>query len=271
MIQFDEHIFEMVWNHHLVHQLIGSLSHCLQGFIHIRWLFGISAINSIAESVKKDDNISTLHLATIQGALGFDNKLGQLNEVNEARQRCASYKVQVDGTLAKPIMDSWRMGVSPRLLSFTIGPFSMVHDYGRKGSNGARKGYKTSFDIWYLIWPMLYPFFSKRKSWFSGNKNSLNYERKFILQVSPQFDPFWTTSTIVGGRVSFFCWLLYYCWWCRNPANQLRLVVYPIISSWFFLHPSWCMISSINSMTPNSPPNSLTLKRMVCENHNSLT
>ena len=30
----------------ILHQLIGSLSHYLQGFIHPRWLFGISAINS---------------------------------------------------------------------------------------------------------------------------------------------------------------------------------------------------------------------------------
>ena len=29
----------------------------------------------------------------------------------------------------------------------------------------------------------------------------------------------------------------------RNPANQLRLVVYPII----YIHPRWCRISSINS------------------------
>ena len=31
----------------ILHQLIGSLSHYLQGFIHPRWLFGISSINSI--------------------------------------------------------------------------------------------------------------------------------------------------------------------------------------------------------------------------------
>ena len=30
----------------ILHQLIGSFSHYLQGFIHPRWLFGISAINS---------------------------------------------------------------------------------------------------------------------------------------------------------------------------------------------------------------------------------
>ena len=31
----------------LLHQLIGSLSHYLQGSVHPRWLFGISAINSM--------------------------------------------------------------------------------------------------------------------------------------------------------------------------------------------------------------------------------
>ena len=31
----------------ILHQLIGSLSHYLQGFIHPRWLLGISSINSI--------------------------------------------------------------------------------------------------------------------------------------------------------------------------------------------------------------------------------
>ena len=31
----------------ILHQLIGKLSHYLQGFIHPRWLFGISAINSM--------------------------------------------------------------------------------------------------------------------------------------------------------------------------------------------------------------------------------
>ena len=34
----------------------------------------------------------------------------------------------------------------------------------------------------------------------------------------------------------------------RNPANQLRLVGYPIIYE-VFLHPRWCRISSINSMS----------------------
>ena len=31
----------------ILHQLIGNLSHYLQGFLHPRWLFGISSINSI--------------------------------------------------------------------------------------------------------------------------------------------------------------------------------------------------------------------------------
>ncbi len=31
----------------ILHQLICSLSHYLQGFVHSRWLFGISSINSM--------------------------------------------------------------------------------------------------------------------------------------------------------------------------------------------------------------------------------
>ena len=36
-----------------------------------------------------------------------------------------------------------------------------------------------------------------------------------------------------------------YCWWFRNPANQLRVVVYPIIYR-VVAHPRWCWISSTN-------------------------
>ena len=41
----------------------------------------------------------------------------------------------------------------------------------------------------------------------------------------------------------------------RNPANQLRLVVYPIIYRVLsFIHPRWLFgLSSINSMTPFNP------------------
>ena len=35
----------------ILHQLIGSLSHYLQGFIYPKWLFGISAINSSTRTV----------------------------------------------------------------------------------------------------------------------------------------------------------------------------------------------------------------------------
>jgi len=39
----------------------------------------------------------------------------------------------------------------------------------------------------------------------------------------------------------------------RNPANQLRLVVYPIIYKVFLHHPRWLAgFSSINSMTMDS-------------------
>ena len=41
-----------------------------------------------------------------------------------------------------------------------------------------------------------------------------------------------------------------YCWWFGNLANQLRLVVYPIIYKVLYIpdHPRWCRISSINSI-----------------------
>ena len=37
----------------ILHLLIGSLSHYLQGFRHSRWLFGISAINSRSGESKR--------------------------------------------------------------------------------------------------------------------------------------------------------------------------------------------------------------------------
>ena len=36
----------------ILHQLVGSLSHYLQGFIDNRWLFGIFSINSMLENKK---------------------------------------------------------------------------------------------------------------------------------------------------------------------------------------------------------------------------
>ena len=43
-----------------------------------------------------------------------------------------------------------------------------------------------------------------------------------------------------------------YCWWCRNPANQLRLVVYPcpIIYKVFIFQVVGNGIFSINSIVP---------------------
>ena len=35
-------------------------------------------------------------------------------------------------------------------------------------------------------------------------------------------------------------WLMSYCWWFRNPANQLSLVVYPIIHKVFYI-PGGCL------------------------------
>ena len=44
-----------------------------------------------------------------------------------------------------------------------------------------------------------------------------------------------------------------YCWWFRNPANQLRLVVYPIIYRVLYIPGGsrWCRISSINHIIEN--------------------
>ena len=47
----------------------------------------------------------------------------------------------------------------------------------------------------------------------------------------------------------------------RNPPNQLRLVVYPIIYRIFYIPgPRWCRISSINRMIPGK-------KDLICNSH----
>ena len=48
----------------------------------------------------------------------------------------------------------------------------------------------------------------------------------------------------------FFCWC--YCWWFRHPANQLRLVVYPMIFLGFYTSRVVRRISSINSIQCSS-------------------
>ena len=57
-----------------------------------------------------------------------------------------------------------------------------------------------------------------------------------------------------------YSWELTYCWWFRNPANQLRLVVYPIYPIIYrvFLHPRWCGISSINTI-----PSRIAILKMI--------
>ena len=60
----------------------------------------------------------------------------------------------------------------------------------------------------------------------------------------------WGLSSIahilISANGSKLPWFPYnncsYCWWFRNPANQLRLVVY----LQGFVHLRWCRISSIN-------------------------
>ena len=47
MISNDAMMIYCWWFRNPANQLIGSLSHYLQGFIHPRWLFGISSINSM--------------------------------------------------------------------------------------------------------------------------------------------------------------------------------------------------------------------------------
>ena len=42
----ENHVIIILLMEEILHQLIGSLSHCLQGFIHPRWC-RISAINSV--------------------------------------------------------------------------------------------------------------------------------------------------------------------------------------------------------------------------------
>ena len=39
----------------ILHQLIWSISHDLQGFIHLRWLFGISSINSSNRTIELEN------------------------------------------------------------------------------------------------------------------------------------------------------------------------------------------------------------------------
>ena len=55
----------------------------------------------------------------------------------------------------------------------------------------------------------------------------------------------WRMSVVSFKKMLSNTWglsLERYCWWFRNPANQLRLVVYLTIYR-VFLHPRWCRIS----------------------------
>ena len=67
---------------------VGSLSHYLRGFIHPRWLFGISAINSmtlISSPRKKsleDDGL--FHIAILHHAPGVGEKKDILGSVKKS-------------------------------------------------------------------------------------------------------------------------------------------------------------------------------------------
>ena len=52
---------------------------------------------------------------------------------------------------------------------------------------------------------------------------------------------FWSFCSSISSSLAFktpASISMSYCWWFRNPANQLRLVVHPILYR-VFLHPRW--------------------------------
>ena len=57
------------------------------------------------------------------------------------------------------------------------------------------------------------------------------YLENKLLLISINFTPKTSHSCLTK--------MVHYCWWFRNPANQLRLVVYPSIYQGFCLHPRW--------------------------------
>ena len=78
-IPFWEHRFGMMLMAEILHQLIGSISHYLQGFIHPRWC-RISAINSIMKvsnhqrswwSVATLTAVSKFHFASFSKRIGW--------------------------------------------------------------------------------------------------------------------------------------------------------------------------------------------------------
>ena len=56
----------------ILHQLVGSLSHCSQGFIHPRWLFGISEPSTVA---RKPNQLTSLNTNEAQGQSNLDSIL----------------------------------------------------------------------------------------------------------------------------------------------------------------------------------------------------
>ena len=61
----------------------------------------------------------------------------------------------------------------------------------------------------------------------------------------------WFHGTTFSHQMLYYLFFWSYCWWFRNPANQLRLVVYPIICK-AFIHPRWSTVSGISG--PGWPP-----------------
>ena len=97
----------------ILHQLIDRLSHYLQGFIHPRWLFGISSINSIISSTGRLGQIT--HGSSkwrIQLSPGKTCILHQY--LNHESKKTRPY--------FPPFNPGWLIGVDPYFMGFMIHP-----------------------------------------------------------------------------------------------------------------------------------------------------
>ena len=77
---------------------------------------------------------------------------------------------------------------------------------------------------------MLLVSFRKSKAgnlWSTRKDPQLTFDSSCMLAISPI--PHTDIGTSAAQNTGSIKLVLYYCWWFRNPANQLRLVLYPII------------------------------------------
>ena len=88
-----------------VHQLTWETSRYLQGFIHFRWLFGISFINSIV--------MYSLYIYLCRGQLGFLLSVSLLGVFSSKQNKLASHlKISIESSCPCPSqkgMDSFKM------------------------------------------------------------------------------------------------------------------------------------------------------------------